>query len=150
MDPDNGTMSIDWKSIDGGWYYFNASGHRQTGWVTVGSKYYYLDPANDGRMVTGTTKTIDGVSYTFDSNGVYQSSGGGTPNTSTNNTTPSGGPGGSGTSTGSGSPGGSSTSGNAPGSGSNSNSPGSGSNSSPSGSSNSNGTLQPGLTTGPG
>ena len=38
-----------------------------TGWTTYGGNYYYL--GSDGAIVTGQTIEIDGVSYTFDSNG---------------------------------------------------------------------------------
>lgn len=52
-----------------GWTkYFKVPGvsYPTTGWVTVnGSKYYY----EDGQYVVNTTKTIDGVSYTFAASG---------------------------------------------------------------------------------
>ena len=41
-----------------------------TGWVKYNGYYFYTDPANDGRLVMGTTKTIDGVTYTFNDYGV--------------------------------------------------------------------------------
>ena len=69
MDPANGIMSTAWKQIDGYYHYFNNSGHMQTGWIQVNGTYYYLDPSADGRMVAGTTRTIDGVAYQFASNG---------------------------------------------------------------------------------
>lgn len=37
--------------IQGDWYYFNAEGYVQTGWIQVGDKQYYLD--GDGKMKTG-------------------------------------------------------------------------------------------------
>ena len=40
----------------------------QTGWIQVSGVYYYLDPS-DGRMVAGTSRTIDGVTYQFAANG---------------------------------------------------------------------------------
>lgn len=58
-----------WKQIGGRWYYMKGY-VKQTGWVQVGEKWYYLDP--NGVMIADTTMTIDGVSYTFDANGVMQ------------------------------------------------------------------------------
>ena len=58
-----------------------------TGWILVSGKYYYLDPST-GKMAAGTTLTIDGSSYTFDSSGVCQNAGGVTaqsPGTSSTN-----------------------------------------------------------------
>ncbi len=65
-----------------GWTkYFKVPGvsYPTTGFVSVnGSKYYY----ENGQYVVSTTKTIDGVSYTFDSNGkCTSSSGASSPNT---------------------------------------------------------------------
>ena len=69
MDPASGIMSTAWMQIDGYYHYFNNSGHMLTGWIQINGSYYYLDPA-DGRMVANTTRTIDGVTYQFASNGV--------------------------------------------------------------------------------
>lgn len=43
-----------------------------SGWVNPDGYWYYLDPAELGEMVTGTTKNIDGVDYTFNASGVMQ------------------------------------------------------------------------------
>ncbi len=51
------------------WYYTNSDGTIRTGWLTIGSQQYYLDPGNNGRMVTGR-RTIDGYYCYFNSNGV--------------------------------------------------------------------------------
>ena len=40
----------------------------QTGFHNVNGATYYFDPSN-GVMVAGTTKTISGVSYTFNADG---------------------------------------------------------------------------------
>ena len=90
-------MATEWKLIDNAWYYFNNSGHMMTGWLNLNGKYYYLNPADSGKMVAGTTMTIDGISYSFDSSGAYVS---GNSNSFMNNaSTPSNnyGPGGSNT-----------------------------------------------------
>lgn len=56
-----------WKQVDGRWYYMKDY-VKQTGWVQVDGLWYYLDP--NGAMIHDTTMDIDGVSYTFGSNGV--------------------------------------------------------------------------------
>lgn len=97
----------------------------QTGWIQVNGVYYYLDPA-DGRMVAGTSRTIDGVTYQFADNGacntsvntnnVYNGSSGGGNTSSTpvvgGASYSSGGPGASSSSSNRSTPGGSSPSGN--------------------------------------
>ena len=129
-----------------------------TGWIQLDGKYYYLNPANEGRMIAGTTSTINGTQYSFDASGVCQNSGGisaQTPGTVTNS--PSGNSGGS---MGPGAAGSAGISSGAPGSSSAGNSPSgiyspSGSSSSPgtnspAGSNSSSGGLEPGRTDGPG
>ena len=66
-------MYLRWKRIDGKKYYFDpVSGYMHTGWEWVAEKgaWYYLDPGT-GVMVTGT-RTIDGKTYTFSSDGARQ------------------------------------------------------------------------------
>lgn len=85
-----GRMLTGWQSIGGDWYYFNSAGKMQTGWVQPGQYWYYLGSDGKmrtgwlyyngytyylhtesdmlGRMATGTV-IINGISYTFDSNG---------------------------------------------------------------------------------
>ncbi len=66
-------MYLRWKRIDGNKYYFDPiSGYMHTGWEWVAEKnaWYYLDP-DTGVMATGT-KTIDGKTYTFGSDGAMQ------------------------------------------------------------------------------
>lgn len=55
-----------WKKIDGNWYYMKDY-VKQTGWITVGDKAYYLD--SNGIMIHDTTMDIDGTSYTFGTDG---------------------------------------------------------------------------------
>ena len=79
-----------WKKIDGVEYYFNADGWMVTGWLKIGSIWYYLKSngakAYDywvgvtgvggyyidkyGRMVAGTTYSYGNFIYTFDANGL--------------------------------------------------------------------------------
>lgn len=55
-----------WKSIDGNWYY-TKNYVKQTGWAQVNGAWYYLD--SNGIMAHDTTMNIDGISYTFASDG---------------------------------------------------------------------------------
>ena len=61
----------EWKNESGKWYFYRDGG-RMSGWINPDGYWYYLDPSELGAMVTGTTMTIDGVSYTFDANGIMQ------------------------------------------------------------------------------
>lgn len=58
-----------WQTISGKVYYFNAAGVQLTGWQKVYGNTYYLYSAGD--MAVGTVE-LDGVSYTFDENGILQ------------------------------------------------------------------------------
>ena len=67
---DNGTYPAGkWELINGQWYNFNQSGYMQTGWVNSNGVWYYCLPS--GEMVHDTTMEIDGVSYTFQSDGAW-------------------------------------------------------------------------------
>ena len=79
QDPDNGkwyylnpggSMRTGWLQHKNHWYYLNPGGSMETGWRKISEKWYYFDPAT-GRMVTGE-QTIDGKTYRFDENGVWQ------------------------------------------------------------------------------
>ena len=117
----------------------------QTGWIKVNGTHYYLDPA-DGKMVAGTSRTIDGVTYQFAANGACNA------NVNTNNVY-NGSSGGGGTSSGTPVVGGGSSSGGPGVSSSGSSTPGgSSTNTTPGGSSpqrNSGDSLQAGMTGGP-
>lgn len=78
-----GQMEVGWQEItwSGGtnWFYFDLNnGDMLTGWQKLswkgGTNWFYFDPT-DGYMYANTTKTIDGKSYSFDSNGVCTSAG---------------------------------------------------------------------------
>ncbi len=75
-----------WVEINGSYYYFNKNGvMKKNAWVgkryvgsdgarlyglqVINGKYYYLSDST-GKKVTGTTKTVSGVTYEFDSSGV--------------------------------------------------------------------------------
>ncbi len=67
----DGTLSKGgWVSSKGRWYYANSDGTPKTGWQQIGGKWYYFNEQSHYEMVANTTMKIDGVSYTFDANGV--------------------------------------------------------------------------------
>ncbi len=61
--------SAGWRQIGGKWYYYQDH-VKQTGWLLLGDAWYYLN--QDGSMALGVTQVIDGVSYTFGNDGVWQ------------------------------------------------------------------------------
>ena len=65
----SGAMVTGWKQIGGSWYYFQSSGAMKLGWLKENGKWYYLQ--SDGKMAAGVTLYIDGVSYTFNTSGVW-------------------------------------------------------------------------------
>lgn len=67
---DNGSYPAGgWKLISGNWYYFNESGYMRTGWIESEGQWYYC--MSTGEMLHDRTQIIDGVPYTFQSNGVW-------------------------------------------------------------------------------
>lgn len=76
MRPESGKCVINAAiEIDGYWYFFKNDGKKLTGWLKKDGGFYYMDPAGEGRMVAGTTREIDGASYSFGPNGVCTSTG---------------------------------------------------------------------------
>lgn len=57
-----------WRTIGGKAYYYKEY-VKQTGWLQLGDTWYYLD--EDGSMVAGETRSIDGAEYTFGDDGVW-------------------------------------------------------------------------------
>ncbi|AYA99587.1 hypothetical protein [Lachnoanaerobaculum umeaense] len=52
---DAGYMVTGWQYTNYnsyGWYYFQPDGSKKTGWLNENNKWYYLDPANGGKMHT--------------------------------------------------------------------------------------------------
>lgn len=62
----------EWRQAEDGTWYFYQGENRMTGWILPDGKWYYLDPARDGAMVSNTTMVIDGTEYRFDGSGVMQ------------------------------------------------------------------------------
>lgn len=63
-----------WRYENGYYYYYDTETNTKvTGWLTLGSYTYYLDPNNGGAMVTGW-KQINGKTYYFDEDGLMQTS----------------------------------------------------------------------------
>jgi glucan-binding YG repeat protein len=52
----SGAVKSGWTKEGGNWYWYQANGKKATGWIKDGNNWYYLDPANDGVMVTGWKK----------------------------------------------------------------------------------------------
>ena len=68
---ETGAMYTGWVQKSEGWYYYNGSGVKVTGWV-LGAAWYYLDGADveyPGRMVTGCMMNIGGINYFFQPSG---------------------------------------------------------------------------------
>ena len=63
----NGQVQTGWQQIDGNWYYLNAQGTPQIGWLQQGNDYY-LGAPESGKMETGVVK-INGMNFTFEENG---------------------------------------------------------------------------------
>ncbi|MGI5893172.1 MAG: leucine-rich repeat domain-containing protein [Candidatus Merdivicinus sp.] len=67
LDSSTGAMTTGWQKIQNIWYYLDPqSGIMATGWLNLSGNWYYLNQY--GCMVTGS-QTINGVSYSFNSNG---------------------------------------------------------------------------------
>ena len=88
FDPVNGDQKFGWQNIDGKWYYFAenmlrgshlidgklyyfdlVNGDMKTGWFELNGSKYYADPNDGGALALEKTLIIDGISYTFGSNG---------------------------------------------------------------------------------
>ncbi|WP_294405852.1 N-acetylmuramoyl-L-alanine amidase family protein [uncultured Clostridium sp.] len=63
----NGIMQTGWLNDRGTWYYLNASGAMQTGWLNDRGTWYYLNAS--GAMQTGWLKDTDGRWYFLQSSG---------------------------------------------------------------------------------
>ena len=64
----SGALASGWLSLDA-WYWLDTETYQmQEGWRLVNENWYYLSPANGGRMCTGWT-AINGLWYLFDNSG---------------------------------------------------------------------------------
>ncbi|MFQ8841734.1 MAG: hypothetical protein ACLR8P_13285 [Clostridium fessum] len=62
-------MITGWKTLDGGWRYFDASGEQATGWRAVDGSWYFM--ADNGLMQTGWLET-GGKKYYLNASGAMQ------------------------------------------------------------------------------
>ena len=64
---DGSYVKSNWKSVNSIWYYFDQNGWMATGWITLSSGKYYLNPAKNSNGVEGAMlkgyKQIDGKWY---------------------------------------------------------------------------------------
>ena len=64
---DGSAVKSNWKSVNGIWYYFDQNGWMVTGWMTLSSGKYYLNPTKNSDGVEGAMlkgyKQIDGKWY---------------------------------------------------------------------------------------
>lgn len=66
---DAGNMVTGWmKQGDGSWLLFAENGMQLYGWQQVSGNWYYLDPAAQGKMLTGRI-TVDGKKYIMSDSG---------------------------------------------------------------------------------
>lgn len=73
----NGTMFTGWLKLKDVWYYLNtAGGAMKTGWHEDKGNWYFFE--DSGAMAVNVTKSINGVSYTFGQDGVWNNSSGST------------------------------------------------------------------------
>ena len=70
IDPNTGYMRVGFIDVYSGGRTYAKDGVIYPGWQTVGGKQYYIDP-NTRLFVTGS-KTINGVTYKFASDGSLQ------------------------------------------------------------------------------
>jgi hypothetical protein len=68
---EDGKKATGFEEIDGSTYYFKqADGSMATGWLKINGKYYYFSKSN-GKMLAGKTYKIDGKTYKFGADGVW-------------------------------------------------------------------------------
>ena len=64
---DGSYVKSNWKSVNSIWYYFDQNGWMVTGWMTLSSGKYYLNPTKNSDGVEGAMlkgyKQIDGKWY---------------------------------------------------------------------------------------
>ena len=58
-----------WHAKGSAWYYTYETGVAKVGWLKTGNDLYYLDPAQNGKMATGSVLMPSGRLFFFDSEG---------------------------------------------------------------------------------
>ena len=65
-----------WKQEEDSWgdleWHYYKNGTRQTGWLELKGKWYYLDPEWDGEMICNCVHTVGKNNFFFDKNGVMK------------------------------------------------------------------------------
>jgi hypothetical protein len=83
---EDGKKATGFEKIDGSYYYFKqADGSMATGWMKISGKYYYFSKSS-GKMLAGNTYKIDGKTYKFGADGVWDGKTGGTAASSSGTT----------------------------------------------------------------
>ena len=66
-----------WEGSGNTWRYYDSNGNLKSGWIKAedgdgrgNDVWYYIDPSTN-LMLYNTTRTIDGVSYTFSDDGSW-------------------------------------------------------------------------------
>ena len=66
-----------WEGSGNTWRYYDSNGNLKSGWIKAedgdgrgNDVWYYIDPSTN-LMIYNTTRTIDGVSYTFSDDGSW-------------------------------------------------------------------------------
>ena len=62
--------NVGWVEVSGNWIYFNSKGEQMYGFTQVGSRWYYLDPENNGYMVAGRAFEVNGTKFVADADGI--------------------------------------------------------------------------------
>ncbi|MBQ8052752.1 MAG: L,D-transpeptidase family protein [Lachnospiraceae bacterium] len=65
----NGAAAKGWHAKGSSWYYTYENGLARYGWIKLGNSLYYLNPAQGGKMATGSVLMESGKLMFFDSEG---------------------------------------------------------------------------------
>ena len=69
----SGEMKTGWQYDENAcWKYYNSSGAKAKGWNLINNVWYYMDPENDGIIITKDNRKINGNFYFFEESGAMQ------------------------------------------------------------------------------
>lgn len=66
---DSGAAKKGWHAKGSSWYWTTENGVARYGWIKLGNSLYYLNPAQGGKMATGSVLMESGKLFFFDSEG---------------------------------------------------------------------------------